>query len=239
MKKIKYLIIIILSLYLTGCAKQWLEDPISTTILLPEQVWNDPKMITSLLANLYDRLPVHSQIDNGWGNFAAYDEGMAPGSADLNQYNDNILAYNYDRWRLWDLAVTLNSSGALVNYGYVRDINLCIEGINKYSNVLTPAVKSQFRAEFRFLRAFDYFEMVKRMGGVPIITQQLIYDNSGNPSYLARPRNKESEVYDFIANELDAIKDSVGNVGSTDRANKYSVLALKCRAMLYAASIAK
>ena len=222
----KFLIILIFSVFVTGCASKWLEEPKSTTILLPAQVWNDPAMITSLLANYYDRLPVHAQIDNGWGNFAAYDEAMAPGSADLNTDNDNILNYGYNRWTLWD-------------YGFVRDINLALEGISKFSTVFSPAAKSQYRAEFRFLRAFDYFEMVKRMGGVPIIKEQMIYDYSGDATSLRKTRNTEQEVYDFIASELDAVKDSIGNTGSKDRANKYAVLALKCRAMLYAASTAK
>lgn len=222
----KLLIIVILSAFVTGCAEEWLEEPKTTTILLPEQVWNDPLMVTSLLANLYDRIPVHSQIDNGWANYSAYDEGMAPGTADLNTANNNILNYAYNRWTLWD-------------YGYIRDINLSLNDLSQYSTVFTTTVKRQYRSELRFLRAFDYFEMVKRMGGVPIIVDELIYDYSGDATKLRRPRNTEVEVYDFIASELDAIKDSIGNAGSKDRANKYAVLALKCRAMLYAASIAK
>jgi starch-binding outer membrane protein, SusD/RagB family len=223
---VKYLMLIILPLSISGCAEEWLDEPKSTTILLPEQVWNDPKMITSILANLYDRLPIHSAIHSGWQNYAAYDEGMAAVSADIDAGNNNLLNYSYDRWRLWD-------------YTYIRDINLCLEGIDAYSKLLTNDVKTQFKAEFRFLRAYDYFEMVKRMGGVPIITKQLIYDYSGDASNLRYPRNKESEVYDFIASECDEIKDIVGNTGSKDRATKYAVLALKCRAMLYAGSIAK
>ena len=85
------------------------------------------------------------------------------------------------------------------------------------------------------------------MGGVPLITNQLIYDYSGEAVHLRHPRNKEAEVYDFIASELDAIKNTIGNVNtnsnppaaSNSRANKYTALALKSRAMLYAASIAK
>ncbi|MBD0287477.1 MAG: RagB/SusD family nutrient uptake outer membrane protein, partial [Flavisolibacter sp.] len=94
-------------------------------------------------------------------------------------------------------------------------------------------------AELRFLRAFDYFEMVKRMGGVPLITTQLLVDDKNDVASLRKPRNKESEVYDFIASECDAIKNDIGNGTSTTRANKYAVLALKCRAMLYAGSLAK
>ena len=46
-------------------------------------------------------------------------------------------------------------------------------------------------------------------------------------------------MYDFIATELDAIKDELGNAGSNTRANKFTAMALKSRAMLYAGSIAK
>lgn len=206
----------------TGCKKDWL-DRQPPNIITEEQVWNDAKMITSLLANYYNRLPAHSQLDNGWAEFAAYDEAMWSGNDDAR---NNIINYPFDRWRLWD-------------YGLVRDVNLALEGIEKYGKSLSEAQKAQFSAELRFLRAYQYFELVKRMGGVPLVTKQLIYDFSGDPAPLQQPRNKEEEVYDFIAAELDAIKDKLGNAGSNTRANKFTALALKSRAMLYAGSIAK
>ena len=206
----------------TACQEDFLERQ-PPNIILESQVWNDPKLITSLLANYYDRLPAHTQIDNGWDQFAAYDEAMWSGN---NDGPNNIISYGFDRWRSWD-------------YGLIRDINLALESIEQKSTALTTAQKAQFAAEFRFLRAYMYFELVKRMGGVPIITKQLVYDFSGNPSSLQFPRNKESEVYDFVATELDAIKNDLGNAGSNTRANKFTAMALKSRAMLYAGSIAK
>ncbi|MDO9339007.1 MAG: RagB/SusD family nutrient uptake outer membrane protein [Bacteroidales bacterium] len=229
---LKFLIILIPLFFFSRCGDKLLDQPWSTTILLESQVWNDKAMITDLLANLYNRLPVHSQINSGETNYGCYDEGVNTGSQESSTdiANNNLTTYSYSRWTLWD-------------YTYIRDLNQAIESIKKYSSKLTVKEKQQFSAELRFLRAYDYFEMVKRMGGVPIITTQLIYDFSGDPTYLRHARNTEEEVYDFIASELDAIKDSVGNISSgtpsKDRANKYSVLALKCRAMLYAGSIAK
>lgn len=223
MKRIyKYLLIGVALLPVSACKEEWLERQ-PPNIILEEQVWNDPRMIISLLANYYDRLPAHSQIDAGWQEFAAYDEAMWSGNDDAR---NNIVSYPFDRWRLWD-------------YSLVRDINLALENIEKYGTKLTAAQKTQFSSELRFLRAYQYFELVKRMGGVPLVTKQLIYDFSGNPAPLQQPRNKEEEVYDFIASELDAIKDNLGNNGSNTRANKFTALALKSRAMLYAGSIAK
>lgn len=208
-------------LVFAGC-NDWLERK-PQNIILEEQVWNDPKMITGLLANYYDRLPAHTSLTTGWAEFSAYDEAMWSNNDDGR---NNIINYPTTRWTLWD-------------YGLIRDINLALESIETHAVKLSDAQKAQFNAELRFLRAYVYFEHVKRMGGVPLITKQLIYDFSGDPSPLQNPRNKEEEVYDFIASELDAVKDVLGNGTSNTRANKFTALAVKSRAMLYAASIAK
>ncbi|WP_440133603.1 RagB/SusD family nutrient uptake outer membrane protein [Chitinophaga sancti] len=232
MKKLSIILLLLLST--TSCMKDWL-DREPRTILSDQQVWNDPKQIVALLANFYDRLPAESGLvdvnDNAdgrlfqWRDMANFDDAMWSGQSNEDGRN-NITSYNYNSWYLW-------------NYTFIRDLNLAIENIAKYGVNLTAAQKKQYSAELRFLRAFNYFELVKRMGGVPLITSQLIYDYSGNVSNLQQPRAKESEVYDFIGNEVDAIKNDLGNDGSVSRANKYTALALKSRALLYAASIAK
>src|SRR5690606_15159427 len=90
------------------------------------------------------------------------------------------------------------------------------------------------------IRAFVYFEMVKRKGGVPLVTTQMVYDFSGDPTPLQVPRATEHEVYDFVYSEMEAIKeDLAANNASKTRANSYAALALESRAMLYAASLAK
>jgi hypothetical protein len=61
------------------------------------------------------------------------------------------------------------------DYTYIRELNLFIQRATA-STKLTDAQKNQFIAEGRFLRASYYFEMVKRMGGVPLITEPLDYD---------------------------------------------------------------
>lgn len=218
----KCLFVGLLTMSLVACKDDFLERQ-PPNIILESQVWNDSKLITSLLANYYDRLPAHTQIDIGWTDFASYDEAMWSGN---NDGPNNIVSYPFERWRLWD-------------YGLIRDINLALENLESKSTALSAAQKTQFAAEFRFLRAYMYFELVKRMGGVPIITKQLIYDFGGDPTSLQFPRNKESEVYDFIASELDAVKNDLGNSGSNSRANKFTAMALKSRAMLYAGSIAR
>jgi hypothetical protein len=235
MKKKYFLYILIACSFLFSCKKDWLQRE-SKSLIVDEEVWNDPKQITSLLANYYDRLPtdmglqdVNENPGDGrraqWRNMADYDDAMWSGQSNEDGRN-NIASYATNRWYLW-------------NYTLIRDINKTIESIQQFGTQLDAAVKTQFLAELRFLRAFDYFELVKRMGGVPLVTTQLIYDYSGEAQSLRLPRAKEAEVYDFIQTELDAIKNDLGNQGSNTRATKYAAMALKSRAMLYAGSIAK
>ena len=213
-------IIILLCLLIASC-DDWLERD-SKTIVSEEQVWNDSKQILALLANYYDRLPSLSGFSGNMNLGSYFDDASWSGTGNAN---NQLISYAYSFAQYW-------------NYTFIRNINLAIENLNKYS-VLPENEKKQFDAEFRFIRSFVYFELVKRMGGVPLITSQLVYDYSGDASNLQFPRAKESEIYDFIGNEIDAIENVIGNEGSVTRANKYTALSLKSRAMLYAASLAK
>ena len=207
----------------TACNSDFLElQP--PNILLDDQVWNDTKLVTGVLSNYYDRLPAHTTLTGGWADFAAYDEAMWSGYSGNDGLN-NLVSYNFDRWFLW-------------NYDLIRDINLSIGKLNTISE-LPEDQKTQFLSELRFIRAFVYFEHVKRMGGVPIITEELIYDFGGDPAYLQFPRNTEAEVYDFIISEMEAIAPTIGNGVSKTRANRFTALAVVSRAALYAGSLAK
>lgn len=226
----KYLLPALFALMgISSCKDDFLErEPVS--IVRDEDLWKDPKLITGLLANFYNRMPTDlgltDQAGSQWRNMANYDDAMWSGNSN-EEWRNNIINYDRSSWRYYD-------------YGLIRDINLSLEGVDKFSSAsLTEAQQKQVKAELRFLRAYIYFELVKRMGGVPLVTEQLVYQFDQEVGYLQVPRAKEAEVYDFIASELDAIKEDIGNQGSTGRANRYTCMALKSRAMLYAATIAK
>ena len=217
-------ILIIAATIFSSCNEdEWLQRTPKDRIT-DEQLWNDANMILGLLANYYDRLPQLAGVFNT-GTNTEFDDAMWSGHVDQNWRNE--ISYNDSYARYWD-------------YTFIRDLNLSLENMEEYSVKLSDLQKKQFEAELRFIRAYVYFELVKRMGGVPIITSQLIYDGSGDPSSLQVARAKESDVYDFIYDELEAVKNNfTETVGSRTRANKFTALALQSRAMLYAGSIAK
>ncbi|RKD90910.1 RagB/SusD family nutrient uptake outer membrane protein [Mangrovibacterium diazotrophicum] len=186
-----------------------------------EQLWGDPELILSLLSNYYDRIP--GDVFNTSAD-CQLDDAMFSGHNDGNWVNDFQFGGDYGRY--WD-------------YGFIRDINLAIENLAQYSTLTIEEVQ-QYDAELRLIRALVYFNMVKNMGGVPLVTEQLIYDGSGDVESLQVPRSKEEEVYDFIYDEIQDIKENFTKTESSNtRGNKYIALALQSRAMLYAASLAK
>ena len=97
---------------------------------------------------------------------------------------------------------------------------------------------SSYKAEARFLRAFFYFQLVERYGGVPLVGDR-VFDINDN---LELPRNTFEECVNYIVDELDAIKDSLRSLPMRDAVTfahvptKQACLAFKIRVLLYAAS---
>jgi starch-binding outer membrane protein, SusD/RagB family len=222
----KYSIITILTIVITmvSCKKdsEFL-NVVPTSILTNEQAFSDNAQVISILADLYNRQLDFSGLDNGWVSFADFSETFPSenGQVGIVQRND----WGYGSWSTWD-------------YGYIRDLNLFIERATA-AKALAESDRALFLAEARFLRANYYFEMVKRMGGVPLITKSLLYDFSGDPTYLQEPRKKEHEIYDFVLSELEAIKSTLpASTTDKSRASRGAALAVASRAALYAGSIA-
>lgn len=122
-------------------------------------------------------------------------------------------------------------------YPTIRKLNIFIEKMEVSD--FEDSYKTQRLAEVRFLRAFAYFNLVKRYGGVPLIINVQMLDAPSEELYPFR--DKEVDIYDFILSELDAIVEDLPEtyaVNDLGRPTKYAVLALKSRAAMYAASIA-
>jgi len=92
----------------------------------------------------------------------------------------------------------------------------------------------RIKGEQHFIRAFMYFELIKRFGGVPIIPKVLnINDNADVP------RNTYQECVDYILAELAKAEPLLPleyDVNSYGRIPKGAVKALRSRLLLYAAS---
>ncbi|MFV0589973.1 MAG: RagB/SusD family nutrient uptake outer membrane protein [Draconibacterium sp.] len=122
-------------------------------------------------------------------------------------------------------------------YELIRELNDFIDKIAQ-SETLDDNFVAVRSSEARFIRAFTYFQLVIRYGGVPLVTEVLPITASEEELFV--PRNSEKEIYDFIGTEMDEIAELLPSVEEQyGRVTKWAALALKSRAMLYAASVAQ
>jgi hypothetical protein len=157
---------------------------------------------------------------------AATDECEAANSWNPNQiWNtaaltiDNVVDYDDQRFRIRFIAI--------------RKANILMERIDDVPGV-DQAYIDQVKGEARFIRALNYFEMLKRYGGVPIISKKFELTDD----FFVK-RNTIEEVVDFIVEDCNQaallLPDSyVSNFRG--RATKGAALMLKSKTLLFAAS---
>lgn len=120
-------------------------------------------------------------------------------------------------------------------YQIIRQANVLIEDLPNYIDQLTGV--EEWIAEAKFIRAYTYFSMVKRYGGVPIVEvpQQI----TGKDKDLWVGRSSHEACIDFILKDLDDAIAGMTTKKIQGRANKYVAAAFKSRVALYAGSIAR
>jgi hypothetical protein len=201
-----------------------------TNMISEEAVKNDPILVDAFLNKIY----TNTQFQTG---------GTSNDMSALGNMADesNVFAGWQSAFAAAMKIIDENGAHGLVEhwpYANIRSANEIIEILEEAT--FDKELVRQKVAEARWLRAFMYFELVKRYGGVPIITVPQSIDQPIEELYVER--NSEKEVYDFIATEMDELVDILPGIYGTDnfgRPTKWAAYALKSRAMLYAGSIAK
>lgn len=210
---------------LTSCQK--LDIP-PTNIVTPDVIYSSEAGVKSFLATIYQNLPIEDfkyRPDQGfktggndWENF--YNSASVNGE-EVGPFGGMDIGGGFGYWP----------------YGDIRNVNTLIAELPKHVAKLSQPTVNALLGEAHFLRAYYYFSMAKRYGGVPIIT--VPQDPAAALSTLQVHRDKEQATWDFIGAELDLGYQMMPETSDAGRANRYAAAALKSRAMLYAACVAR
>ena len=124
-------------------------------------------------------------------------------------------------------------------YTLIRDANKLIEGLPAYrDNYANEAVYNDYIGQAYFVRAYSYYQMARRYGGVPLVTEVIEYPATSDK--LERYRASEEDTWNQILADFDmAAELMMPKSQLRGYANKYVALAFKAEAMLYAGSVAK
>jgi len=128
---------------------------------------------------------------------------------------------------------TMSPTGNLMStwkdtYERIRRVNEFLVGLNAYS-VLDAEANKLFEGQARFFRAFLYFQLAKRHGGVILYTDMNLQKDKN--------RSSAAETWDLIAEDLDfaaSVLPAQWDNANKGRVTKGAVLAFKSRAMLFA-----
>jgi len=241
MRRLNILVLIVAQLA-TSCQKDLLDrgplDRIAENI-----VWNDLNAIQAHLAGSYSMMSV---LENetpekyvGIRPGVGWTEEAQNGFTFINNLTDEATWGMYPNWAVYrNTGITIN--GGLLEwwenaYIIIRQLNDFITQVP--NSPISDELKQSLVAEARFLRAYNYFSMVRRYGGVPLITKVQTLTDPQEELYPRR--NSEQELYDFVINEMQEIYSDLPAKAQSGRASKYAALTLLSRAALYAASIAE
>ena len=216
MKKIfKYILVAGLSLGLMSCDKFFDSMEGDLSKVSAEDLLASNSGLLGLLANLYSNLP-----DMG---VSTADQGTlyANGSRSTPSY--------------------ANGTSGTWSYGTIRSIHKFMEAVEsaQKAGTLDENTAKGYLGEAHFLRACMYFAGVRAYGGMPLLDRALD-DVPIDSEDLYIPRSTEKDSWDWVINEFQVAADMMpASQSQPMRANKYTALAMKARAALWAASLSK
>lgn len=208
--------IAMLLVVITACNEDFLDRKANNAI--PEEdVFEDPALMQLFVNNMYLDVPSfdHHLYDNITDESRSYWGGSPQNVVEGQWFPDN------NPMEYWA-------------YGPIRKANMFLSNVD--AAPVDEEEKSVLKGQVKFLRALHYFNMIKRYGGVPIITEpQELTDD------LFVSRETMDNSFEFVINELeeavDLLPETYGSRSvDVGKANKYSAMAFLGRIYLYWAS---
>ena len=242
MKSVKIIFLLLPVLIWASCKKEVLDTRIDTQ-LTPGELATDYTRLWDLGYAPY------TYLKNG---FSAIDSNLFAAVTDeavQTASTSDAQLFNEGSWNAYN-----NPDNVYENdYEGIRAANYFLEFSGDYKNLLalnrdTASDRQRqygldvqdiawLRSEARVLRAYFYFDLLKRYGGVPLVTKTLLPSDNTD-----LPRAGYDEVVNYIVSEIDAARDSLQvdwksyDVARAGRITEGAALAIKSRILLYAAS---
>ena len=221
---------------LSGCNAFLELEPLDK--VSPDQLLETEGGVKALLANIYTMIPMEDfnyRPNNGF-NQRGYDGVNETTNlaflTDEATRSDGGVGIGYEGFNYWP-------------YGDIRQVNIFMQNVEKAKEAGTISVADADRmtGEAHFARAYMYYGLVKRYGGVPLIDKVQDDDYAdGGPSAVAVPRSTELDTWKFVLNECTLAAATLPDATSGSdlyRVTKWAAYALKSRVALHAASVAK
>ncbi|WP_233260775.1 RagB/SusD family nutrient uptake outer membrane protein [Pedobacter sp. HMWF019] len=207
----------------SSCKKDFLDTKPSTEFS-GDDIWNDPNLIEAFVNGIY--LNVDNPANGGDGLLKGeFVDEMHDQWFSFFEFNNSLITPD-------DLASWPHENWDKL-YKNIRSCNIYFSKING-AKIDDTQLKDRMTGEVHFLRAYLYHQLVSLYGGVPIIKKAYELND-----VFAVKRDSYSDCINFISKECDSaalLLPLVQSGSNQGRVTKGAALALKARALLYAAS---
>lgn len=221
----------ILLLLFSGCSKDFLEEKSPQDRYTEETVWSDIVLARLYLSKAYDL--VQYGIGRGEMLGAMTDELIIARGGSSKPYNSGVITA--------DNLGTNRGHLTWSNYENIQRLNIFLENIERvpenYEESQRESIEEEIeilRGEALYLRAWEYHQLMRSYGGVPLLSEP----NELGGDFSGITRATFEETVNFIVANLDEAAGLLGLKNSMEmgRANEEAALALKSRVTLFAAS---
>ncbi len=223
-KLIKFTVLTVFTLLITGCSEDVLEtQPLSQAS--EPSVWSDPTLAQAAVLDLYqgtwagtlsreettDAFTDQAVFTHPGRGVDGYTEGK------MNPAGNYMVMW----WMDWPSL-----------YPFIRSANVAIKRLTENEAGFDQALVNQLLGEAYFMRAHFYTQLMRQYGGVPLLTEPLELDAEAN-----NPRGTFEETVNLILSDLDQAEVLLADApASKARAHRITVLAQRSRVLTHAAS---
>ncbi|OQB29587.1 MAG: SusD family protein [Bacteroidetes bacterium ADurb.Bin174] len=226
---LKWSLLIISSLFITGCSEFLNEEPLAASS--KEDYYRTPYQLQEALNGVYDLLQSNLYNNCEWiFGEACGDDVIGNDESTANQIAE-LVNFRFNTSNNWIL------NRYTVNYRGINRANQVIANANKVKLVSTDYGKytnvREILGQAKFLRAMFYFNLVKTYGGVPIRPETEDINN------LVIPRSTKEEVYAYIEKDLREAAIMLSPKYTDDdlgKAGRGSVVGLLMKVLMYQAT---
>ncbi|PWK80093.1 putative outer membrane starch-binding protein [Mucilaginibacter oryzae] len=226
----------------SSCKHDYLEVQTIKADITTDKLYSNYTYVQQQMWNTYSYLP---------DGFADLDLDAATDEAEATNSVERVQTFNYGTWNQY----TNPDDVWAKNFDGIRQANLFLKNkgtidINYIKDKITSTDSTAYfnarnnvkfmEGEALFLKAYFYFELVKRYGGVPIFEQPLDYKDAA--SWKNVQRNSVDEVVKYISSLCDKAAAIIpANLSpyswyDAGRVTQGAIKALKAKALLYGAS---
>ena len=220
--------------FFTSCESHYLDQVEESEGYSEEDVFLDSLKFRDFCDDLVmvPTIPRFRDGTNPGGDFDDISDNSMAGMTSTG--NPSVLASNGDFYSLRSSSEATQSNNGTWErmWSSIRKANVCIEKIDMYTGCQSS--KDGFLGQSYFFRALNYFELIRRWGGMPYITEPLAANAN-----MDIPRLSYQESMKLVAEDFQKAADLLPATVPVDRwqyPTSAGALALKAKALIYATS---